>query len=82
MACVAEEHGPDFTGGVNGSEDGQAMVDRPVRIDTEVDPSAVFEDPPIGCEADLALAPRQAAGDRAAKAARATFSIASVNSRV
>ena len=38
------------------------MVDRSVGIDAEVDPAPVFQDPPIGCEPSLALAPRQARG--------------------
>ena len=41
-------------------EHGQAVVDRSVGIDAEVDPAAVLQDPSVGCEADLALAPRQA----------------------
>ncbi len=38
------------------------MVDRPVGIDAEVDPAAVFQDPPVGGEGGLALAPRQGRG--------------------
>ena len=60
MAGVAEEHGPDLAGRVGGAQHRQAVVDRSVGIDPEVDPAAVFQDSPVGREADPALAPRQA----------------------
>ena len=46
--------------GVGRSQHRQAVVDRSVGIDAEIDPAAVLEDPPVGREADPPLAPRQA----------------------
>ena len=60
MAGVAEEHGPDLAGRIGRSQHGQAMVDRPVGIDAEIDPAAVLQDPSVGREIRLTLAPRQA----------------------
>ena len=83
MAGVAEEHGLDLAGRVGRTQHRHAVIDRSIGVHPEIDPAAVLQDSPVGREAepDPGPTPGSPALGRP-EPSSATFSIASVSSRV